>query len=160
MKPSHRAREHRTREAIEFRAKPLHQRPEIAKIDFLATRENEVLVAVYGQVIRTGIFQEKVFNEAFNFKLLTKEKMQELCEKIADQLAAREVLERALQRRQYVTLAVPYFEVLAAAPELTWERKLALGLVKTFAEDKKLAVLILELTSKLFPPGLPATNVL
>ena len=63
------AREHRTREAVEFRAKQLHQKPEIAKIDILATRENEVLVAVYGQVIRTGIFQEKVFNEAFNFKL-------------------------------------------------------------------------------------------
>jgi hypothetical protein len=63
------AREHRSREAVEFRAKQLHQKPEIAKIDILATRENEVLVAVYGQVIRTGIFQEKVFNEAFNFKL-------------------------------------------------------------------------------------------
>ncbi|MBE0541396.1 MAG: hypothetical protein IH623_08420 [Verrucomicrobia bacterium] len=62
------AREHRTREAVEFRAKQLHQKPEIAKINILATRENEVLVAVYGQVIRTGIFQEKVFNEAFNFK--------------------------------------------------------------------------------------------
>jgi len=63
------AQEHRTREAVEFRAKQLHQKPEIAKIDILATRENEVLVAVYGQVIRTGIFQEKVFNEAFNFKM-------------------------------------------------------------------------------------------
>src|SRR5437773_9661634 len=63
------AREHRTREAVEFRAKQLHQKPEIARINILATRENEVLVAVSGQVIRTGIFQEKVFNEAFNFKL-------------------------------------------------------------------------------------------
>jgi hypothetical protein len=63
------AQDHRTREAVEFRAKQLHQKPEIAKIDILATRENEVLVAVFGQVIRTGIFQEKVFTEAFNFKL-------------------------------------------------------------------------------------------
>src|SRR6516225_1849272 len=55
------AQDQRTREAVEFRAKQLHQKPEIAKIDILATRENEVLVAVYGQVIRTGIFQEKVF---------------------------------------------------------------------------------------------------
>ena len=39
------------------------------KIDILATRENEVLATVTGQVIRTGIFQEKAFNEAFNFKL-------------------------------------------------------------------------------------------
>src|SRR3989441_8202657 len=63
------AQDHRTREAVEFRAKQLHQKPEIAKIDILATRENEVLVTDCGQVIRTGIFQEKVFNEAFNFKL-------------------------------------------------------------------------------------------
>src|SRR6266853_1227237 len=63
------AQDHRTREAVEFRAKQLHQKPEIARIDILATRENEVLVAVSGQVIRTGIFQEKVFTEAFNFKL-------------------------------------------------------------------------------------------
>src|SRR5881409_3684203 len=59
------AQDHRTREAVEFRAKQLHQKPEIAKIDILATRENEVLVAVSGQVIRTGIFQEKTFTEAF-----------------------------------------------------------------------------------------------
>jgi hypothetical protein len=63
------AQDHRTREAVEFRAKQLHQKPEIAKIDILATRENEVLVTVSGQVIRTGIFQEKAFSEAFNFKL-------------------------------------------------------------------------------------------
>ncbi len=63
------ALDHRTRESVEFRAKQLHQKLEIAKIEILATRENEVLVAVFGQVIRTGIFQEKVFTEAFNFKL-------------------------------------------------------------------------------------------
>lgn len=63
------AQDHRVREAVEFRAKQLHQKPEIGKIDILNTREDEVLVAVYGQVIRTGIFQEKVFTEAFNFKL-------------------------------------------------------------------------------------------
>ena len=63
------AREHRTREAVEFRAKQLHQKPEIAKIDILATRENEVLATISGQVIRTGIFQEKAFSEAFTFKL-------------------------------------------------------------------------------------------
>ena len=31
--------------------------------------ENEVLTTVTGQLIRSGIFQEKVFTEAFNFKL-------------------------------------------------------------------------------------------
>jgi len=63
------AQDHRTREAVEFRSKQLHQKVEIAKIDILATRENEVLATVSGQVIRTGIFQEKAFTEAFNFKL-------------------------------------------------------------------------------------------
>jgi hypothetical protein len=63
------AQDHRTREAVEFRAKQLHQKPEIAKIDILATRENEVLITVSGQIIRAGIFQEKAFTEAFNFKL-------------------------------------------------------------------------------------------
>ncbi len=70
LKPAlQKAQDHRTREAVEFRAKQLHQKPEIARIDILATRENEVLATVSGQVIRTGIFQEKAFNEAFNFKL-------------------------------------------------------------------------------------------
>ena len=63
------AQDQRTREAVEFRAKQLHQKSEIARVDILATRENEVLATVTGQVIRTGIFQEKAFTEAFNFKL-------------------------------------------------------------------------------------------
>ena len=70
LKPAlEKARDQRTREAAEFRAKQLHQKPEIAKIEILATRENEVLATVTGQVIRTGVFQDKVFTEAFNFKL-------------------------------------------------------------------------------------------
>jgi hypothetical protein len=70
LKPAlQKAQDHRTREAVEFRSKQLHQKPEIAKIDILATRENEVLVTVSGQVIRAGVFQEKAFTEAFNFKL-------------------------------------------------------------------------------------------
>ena len=70
LKPAlQKAQDHRTREAVEFRAKQLHQKPEIAKIEILATRENEVLATVSGQVIRTGIFKEKTFTEAFNFKL-------------------------------------------------------------------------------------------
>src|SRR5437899_4256023 len=36
------AKDHRTREAVEFRSKQLHPKPEIAKIEMLATRENEV----------------------------------------------------------------------------------------------------------------------
>ena len=63
------AQDQLTREAVEFRSKQLHQKPEIARVDILATRENEVLATITGQVIRTGIFQEKAFTEAFNFKL-------------------------------------------------------------------------------------------
>ena len=63
------AQDQRTREAVEFRSKQLHQKPEVARVDILATRENEVLATVTGQLIRTGIFQEKTFTEAFNFQL-------------------------------------------------------------------------------------------
>ena len=63
------AQDSRSHEAQEFRSKQLHQKTEIAKIDILNTRENEVLANVSGQVIRTGIFQEKTFAEAFGFKL-------------------------------------------------------------------------------------------
>jgi hypothetical protein len=70
LKPAlQKAQDQQTREAVEFRAKQLHQKPEIAKIDILATRENEVLATISGQVIRTGIFKEKAFTEVFNYKL-------------------------------------------------------------------------------------------
>lgn len=59
-------------EAVEFRSKQLHQKAEIAQIDLLATRDNEVLVNVLGQVIRNGIFQDKAFTEAFPFRLRLK----------------------------------------------------------------------------------------
>jgi hypothetical protein len=63
------AQDERISEAVEFRSKQLHQKVEIGRIDILATRENEVLAAVTGQLIRSGIFQGKAFTEAFNFKL-------------------------------------------------------------------------------------------
>ncbi|MEI6083710.1 MAG: hypothetical protein WCS70_05355 [Verrucomicrobiota bacterium] len=70
LKPAlQKAQDQRAREVIEFRAKQLHQKPEIARIDILATREDEVLATVAGQVIRAGVFQEKAFTEAFSFKL-------------------------------------------------------------------------------------------
>ena len=47
----------------------MHQKAEIARIDILATRDNEVLAAVTGQIIRSGIFQDKAFTEAFPFTL-------------------------------------------------------------------------------------------
>jgi hypothetical protein len=63
------ARDEWTSEAVEFRAKQLHQKAEIGQIDILATRENEVLAAVTGQIIRNGIFQDRAFTEAFPFTL-------------------------------------------------------------------------------------------
>jgi len=63
------AQDERLKEAVEFRAKQLHQKAEIARIEILATRDNEVLAAVTGQIIRSGIFQDKAFTEAFPFTL-------------------------------------------------------------------------------------------
>jgi len=63
------AQDEHIKESVEFRAKQLHQKVEIGRIDILATRESEVLAAVTGQIIRTGIFQDKAFTEAFPFTL-------------------------------------------------------------------------------------------
>jgi hypothetical protein len=63
------AQDERIQESVEFRAKQLHQKAEIARIDILATRDNEVLASVTGQIIRSGIFQDKAFTEAFPFTL-------------------------------------------------------------------------------------------
>jgi len=63
------AQDERISESVEFRAKQLHQKAEIGRIDILATRDNEVLAAVTGQIIRSGIVQDKAFTEAFPFTL-------------------------------------------------------------------------------------------
>jgi len=68
-KAFNKARDERISEAVEFRSKQLHQKAEIGQIDILATRDNEVLAAVTGQIIRSGIFQDKAFSEAFPFTL-------------------------------------------------------------------------------------------
>ncbi len=57
------------KELPEFRSKGLHQKAEIGKIEILGTRENEVLVHVSGQVIRTGVFENKPFTEGFPYSL-------------------------------------------------------------------------------------------
>jgi hypothetical protein len=66
------AQEQQQKESVEFRSKQLHQKAEISKIEILATRDNEVLIHVTGQLIRTGIFQEKAFTEGFPFSLRLK----------------------------------------------------------------------------------------
>lgn len=63
------ARDQRGRESQEFRTKSLHQKAEIAKVEILATREDQVLAHVSGQLIRTGVFQEKAFTEGLSFRL-------------------------------------------------------------------------------------------
>jgi hypothetical protein len=63
------AQDERISESVEFRAKQLHQKAEIGRIDILATRDNEVLASVTGQIIRSGIFQDRAFTEAFPFTL-------------------------------------------------------------------------------------------
>jgi len=62
----------RATEEPEFVAKQLHQKAEIGKITILQTRENFVLTQVTGQLVRTGIFQDKAFAEAVPFKLAFK----------------------------------------------------------------------------------------
>ena len=59
-------------ETPEFKSKQLHQKVEIAKIDILETREDFVMTQVSGQLIRTGIFEEKAFSEAVPFQLAFK----------------------------------------------------------------------------------------
>ena len=59
-------------ELPEFKAKQLHQKAEVAKIEFIETRSDAVLTQVSGQLIRTGIFQERAFSEAVAFVLKLK----------------------------------------------------------------------------------------
>lgn len=73
LKPAHdKAQRQIAAEAPEAKAKNRHQKAEIARIDILETRENFVLTQVTGQLIRTGVFEGKSFNEAVPFKLSLK----------------------------------------------------------------------------------------
>lgn len=66
------AQSQRSSEDAEFKAKQLHQKAEVAKIDLLETRADAVLTQVTGQLIRSGIFQDKAFSEAIPFTLKLK----------------------------------------------------------------------------------------
>ena len=59
-------------EAEELKAKQLHQKAEIAKIDVLETREELVLTQVSGQLVRTGLFEQRLFVESIPFTLSLK----------------------------------------------------------------------------------------
>jgi hypothetical protein len=56
-------------EMDELKSKQLHQKPEVAQIDILETREDFVMTQITGQLIRTGIFEQKAFSESIPFKL-------------------------------------------------------------------------------------------
>ncbi|MEP6669778.1 MAG: hypothetical protein ABJF10_11530 [Chthoniobacter sp.] len=73
LKSAHeKARKQWNGEEPEFKAKQLHQKAEIARIEFIETRADAVLTQVSGQLIRTGIFQERAFSEAVPFVLKLK----------------------------------------------------------------------------------------
>lgn len=73
LKSAHeKAQAQRSSEEAEFKAKQLHQKPEIARIDVLETRTDAVLTKVSGQIVRNGIFQDKAFTEAIAFSLKLK----------------------------------------------------------------------------------------
>jgi len=53
----------------EFEVKQIHQKPEIFKIDILRTRQDQIIVKIEGQLVRTGIFERQAFSEAPKFSL-------------------------------------------------------------------------------------------
>ena len=53
-------------DADEFKSKQLHQKPEVAKIDILETREDFVMTQVTGQLIRTGILTKRLSAKPFH----------------------------------------------------------------------------------------------
>jgi hypothetical protein len=58
------ALDERVKEMAEFSAKQFHQKAGVARVDILATHDNEVLAAVPGQIIRSGVFQDQAFTES------------------------------------------------------------------------------------------------
>lgn len=63
------AQDDREQSHEEFETKQVHQKPEVFKIEILRTREDQVLVKVEGQLIRTGVFENQAFTESPKFTL-------------------------------------------------------------------------------------------
>jgi hypothetical protein len=59
-------------EAGEREGRQWHQKPEIARIDLLETRHDQILIQVSGQLVRSGVFQERTFAETVPFRLSLK----------------------------------------------------------------------------------------
>jgi hypothetical protein len=56
-----------TQQADELKAKQIHQKVEVQRLDVLQTRNDEVLVEATGQLIRLGLFNEAPFTESVKF---------------------------------------------------------------------------------------------
>lgn len=66
------AYQQQTKAGEEFRAKQIHQKPEISEVTILETRSDFVLCQVRGQLVRAGIFNDRPFTEAVPFTLSLK----------------------------------------------------------------------------------------
>lgn len=53
----------------EFDVKQIHQKPEVFKVDILRTRDEQVIIKVEGQLVRTGVFERQAFTESPRFAL-------------------------------------------------------------------------------------------
>jgi hypothetical protein len=73
LKAAHeKARSQWSGDEAEFKAKQLHQKAEVARIEFIETRTDAMLTQVSGQLIRSGVFQDRSFTEAIPFVLKLK----------------------------------------------------------------------------------------
>jgi hypothetical protein len=57
-----------SQQADELKAKQIHQKVEIFRLDVLQTRNDQVLVEATGQLIRVGLFNGEPFTEAEKFR--------------------------------------------------------------------------------------------
>ena len=57
-----------SQQADELKAKRIHQKVEVFRLDVLQTRNDQVLVEVTGQLIRVGLFNGEPFTEASKFR--------------------------------------------------------------------------------------------
>lgn len=55
--------------ADELKAKQIHQKVEVSRIDVLQTRNDQVLVVAFGQLIRVGLFNDEPFTETQKFQM-------------------------------------------------------------------------------------------
>mgnify|MGYP000895714458 CR=1 FL=1 len=56
-------------EASEFQERRLHQKPQVARINAIETRDDRAQIEVTGQLIRTGLYEQTPFTEVIPFRL-------------------------------------------------------------------------------------------